>query len=535
MVSEIMRTTLEGKATAKLKGVGKAKAEARITGTQINQIRTANEANVSFITSELENHYASTPTSAVRLNVEANASVPKILGIKLGKTTKKKVLEWYYFDRCDFCGTGQEYDVNPTEQEALIDRSREAYQNALIPINTVQEQVNKYTIFDRVLVPISDIKRTTNTTSSATKARYGAEEYLAAQAIYELNRQNTLQEELRMDAAQISAYRLWTNSETFQSVYLLPNATQLYAGPGEGRPQFITDILYGDALQDGRARFVAVYSALTDYAYAHPVVSIGSTGVLDFETGIFTIPSFADVELYLHEVSSAWLIEALESGFFRTEHAEPEAVNNCALNGGSLPNGVLTEDVVADGEVYNWTVYWLGDTPLTAEDDDQPLLYLLADPETDEVIACRTSKRMLQEGEGPIVTSLLICRDTASDAREEEKYNVFFFDTPEGEMSIVKVITNTMSRTTMEMPRSLQVVLRAFPTHDSDVPAYSINDCVLELSQRRDGTATALNGAYAAVYTSNVFDGPYTRVEGITEGEFVITIKPDQPVWEIIH
>ena len=536
MIRDPYRAVFEAISTAKLKGVGgAAKAFVYISGTQINQIRTNDASNVTFISDGYVSHVAADPTTAVRLVVSANASVPKILGIKLGKTTKKKLTEWYYYDRCDFCGTGTQYDVDPTPQEDPEKRYKEADERMKQAINDVQDQVSQYTVFeyydyDKALMPIDDIDRLDQSTDSATRARFGEEEYLAARDIFVLEIRHILKKDVRLDADRMMPYRLWTNSETFHTVYLLPNAAQLYVGAG-GRPQYVADILSGNVFGDGKNRYIALYSALTDYAWANPVISIGSTGKLDFSTGTLTIPSFADFELYLHEISSAWFIEQLESGFFRTLIADQDALNGCALNGGSLPKGDIAEGLTDAGEKDGWKLYWLGETPETAADPDQTLLYLLVNDETDEVDAFRTTVNMLENEEEPVDVSLYIYRDAAADILEEEKYNVFYFDTPEGEMSLVKLVTNTMEKRLMIMPRSLQIVLRPFPVKGMDMPAFSMNDVALILTERRNNTASALDGFYKAYYDENTFDSPYTRVEGIQDGDLSVTIKKGQPIW----
>ncbi len=499
---------------SKLKAIGKAEANTRITGTQINQIRTMDEDQVLWTANPEANnswiHIAADPTTSVVHDLKAKASVPKILGIKLGKTVSRKALEWYYFDRCDFCHTGQEWDVNPTEQEDLAVRNKKAYERALIPINDIQREVNRIGVI--------------------TRAHYGEEEYLAANALYVVDVKSILERDVRLTQEQTDRYHMWTNTETFQNVYLLPNAAQLYMGRGN-RPQYITDILYGDAFGDGQPRFIALYSALTDYAYGNPVISIGSTGRLNFATGELLIPSYADVELYLHEISSAWLLEEYETGFFRTLRADQKDLNESANNGGGPPEGEIIEGLFRGDEIDGWTIIWLGENPDTVEDPDQTLIFLMINAETDEVDAFRISGRMIENGEDPVDVSLYIYRDSRADRMEEEKYKVFYFDTPEGQMSVVKIMTNTVDGRSIEVPAALEVVLRAFPVKGSDMPAYSLYNCALILSERNDGTASALDGFYTATYDENTFDSPFTRVEGISTGEISITLKKDQPIW----
>ena len=569
MINDNFRTHLVAGGNSKLKGIGRAKAVARISGTQINQIRTNNKDYVEFYTSGYESHVASDPTVAVKLSVKANASVPKILGIKLGKTIKKKETEWYYYDRCDFCGTGTQYDVDPTEQEDLEERYQQAYEEALKPINEVQSQVNEYTIYDmdpipigyinamglsnfpnanilvssggtvamglsnsayaKVLVPVGDIGRTSGGTGSATRARYGEEEYLAAGSVFVLDIRSILNKDVRLDTDRIVPYHLWTNSETFHTVYLLPNATQLYVGAG-GQPQFAAEILYGDAFGEGKDRYIALYSALTANAARKPVIPIGSTGKLDLLTGTVTVPSFADFELYLHEVSGKWLAKQFETELFLTLTADQEVLNSFALSGARQPHGEIAEGLADGGEKDGWKIYWLGDTPETADDKDQTLLYLMLNNDTDEIDAFRTSVNMLQSGEEPVDVSLYIFRDARSDMMEEEKYDVFFFDTPEGQTSLVKLITNTLDSRDMVMPKALQIVLRAFPMKDN-TPAYSLSDSALILTDRQNGKISALGGSYEASYDNDTFDSPYTRIEGISGKDPVVTIKQGQEIW----
>ena len=67
----------------------------------------------------------------------------------------------------------------------------------------------------------------------------------------------------------------------------------------------------------------------------------------------------------------------------------------------------------------------------------------------------------------------------------------------------------------------------------SDMPAYSLYNCALVLSERKNGRATALNGFYTAAYDENTFDSPYVRIEGISDGEMTVTLKKGQPAWPL--
>ena len=196
-----------------------------------------------------------------------------------------------------------------------------------------------------------------------------------------------------------------------------------------------------------------------------------------------------------------------------------------------MPKGEIVEALTEEPGENGLIFYWLGDTPETAPDGDQTLILLIADPETDEVDAFRTSVNMLASEEPLADVSLYIYRDDQADRLEEEKYNVFFFDTPEGEMSLVKVVTNTMNGREMEMPMSLHLVLRAFPMTGAAVPAYCKADQVLILCDTENGKVNALNGAYSAVMNENVFESEYVQIEGLTDGNLTVTVKRDQPIW----
>ena len=64
----------------------------------------------------------------------------------------------------------------------------------------------------------------------------------------------------------------------------------------------------------------------------------------------------------------------------------------------NLSDGVIVEGISEAEEVNGLKRYWLGDTPSTVKDPDQPLLFLMVDEENDELWAFRTSLRMLADG-----------------------------------------------------------------------------------------------------------------------------------------
>ena len=506
---QALRPRLDAWSKSQLKAVGKAKAHARITGSQINQIRSfdVNSVTLSSTTGHVI-HLASEPMVSVRSIVEANAKVPKLFGIKLGKTKTKEELIWYYYNRCDFCGTGREYDVKPTEQMSLKKRYKEAYERALLPISDIQRMVDKI--------------------GAITRAHYGLFDDKTVASIYVLDIQKILKRDIRLDAEKIAHYKLWTNSETDHTTYLLPNATQMHVKAG--RLEFVTEILRGDALGDGIKRYISIYTAVTSGAYARPIIPIGSTGTLNFQTGMLTLPSFADYELYLHEVSSEWLLKQIESGMMRRAAAEQESLNACALENGELPEMEYTDAMIPDDNRDGWLVYWLGNTPETAKDADETLVYLLVNSETDEIDAYRTSVNMLTAGEAPVDVSLYIYRDAKADRNEEELYDVFFFDTPAGEMSLVKVFTNTPG-TEMQIPRSLQIKLRKFRVKKSEETAFSLYDQLLIFSSVENGNVRALGGFYTAKIDNDRFESRYVLITGLIDGNLVVIVKKGQPIW----
>ena len=506
---QALRPHLEAWSRSKLKAVGKAKAHARITGSQINQIRSfdVNSVTLSSTTGQVI-HLASEPMASVRSRVEANAKVPKIFGIKLGKTKTKEELIWYYYNRCDFCGTGRKYNVMPTEQMSLKKRYKEAYERALLPIGDIQRMVDKV--------------------GAITRAHYGIFDDQTVASLFALDLQKILKRDIRLDADKIAHYKLWTNSETDHTTYLLPNATQMHVKAG--KLEFVTEILRGDALGDGIERYISIYTAVTSGAYARPIIPIGSTGTLNFLAGMLTLPSHADYELYLHEISSEWLLKQFMSGMMRRAAAEQKRLNACALENGELPEMEYTDALIPDGNKNGWLVYWLGNTPETAADADETLVYLLVNSETDEMDAYRTSVNMLAAGEAPVDVSLYIYRDAKADRNEEELYDVFFFDTPEGEMSLVKVFTNTPGAE-MQMPRSLQIKLRKFKVKDSDETAFSLYDQLLILSSVENGNVSALGGFYTAKIDNDRFESRYVVIMGLIDGNLVVIVKKDQPIW----
>ena len=383
----------------------------------------------------------------------------------------------------------------------------------------------------KALIPLNDIESTVNNILSSFKARYGEEEYDEASRLYVLEIASMLEDDTALSEDQIRKYRMWMNTEAFQSVYLLPNAARMYS-QGSIHPQYIAEVLHGDLLGDGEAHNIDVITALTRNAMVSATIGIGSKGSLNFRTGELTIPKESDFELYLDEISGNWLLNNLKSGFIRNYAADQEAMNNLAMNGGEMPEGTISEGIKADGQDGDWMIYWIGHDPETAESPDETLVYLLINPETDEVDAFRTSVSMLENSEDPIDVSLYLFRDEEADRMGEEKYNMMCFDTPEGERSLVKVITDiTSDRDSINVPKPLKVVLRGRELKGADLPVYSLTGHYFAMCDGTDGEVSMFDGEYEAEIGENSFEDNFIRVDNLREGEMTTTLKKDQFIW----
>ena len=537
------RLHLIANAHAALSGLaGKVAPTSRISGTQVNQIRSNNTGNVTFPQNAAVEHIASNPINTIWTDQKATYDRWEIkiwfVTLTLTKASVVKDLNWNYFDRCDFCGTGKAVDVRPTAQDPLRDRYEAAYKAAMDAIAKIRQMAGtlpanisaqRAYMLAKGLVPLTYLDTLVSGRTVVVKARYSEEENKAASEIFAMDVRSILDKDVRLTADQLGRYQLWQNARTQHQVYMLPNAARLYTAVWD-RLDYVTDILYGDVLGDGRAHHIEVITALNDRAFANPVLPIGSTGSLDFATGTLYLPSFADMELYLHEISAKWLLENMESGAFRTLMADPDALNACA-DGGKLPTGEIVEGLIPGEERNGWQFYWIGATPETATDPDQPLICLLVNPETDEVDAFRTSLNLMETDTPAVDVSLSMYRDAKSDRQEIEKYNMFFFDTRSSEPSLVKVLTTVLENRSLEMPRPMRVQLRAFRLAGADMPVYSISDDLFVMNDGTDGEVSLFDGFYTATFDGDTFDSDYTRVEGIENGELNVTIKQNQPVW----
>lgn len=453
-----------------------------------------------------------------------------------------KKYEWIDLAQCDFCeGDGKPVDVLPYDDKTTMEeRYQEAYERAMAPINTIEAMARMLSLDQTVLsalrlskglLPLTYMNTTAARAVTVSKARYGDEENEAAAKVFVMDVKSPLKKDVRIGEEQLASYRMWENNATRHSVYMLPNAARLYAGLNN-RLDYVTDILQGEVLGDGNAYEIEVITALNEYAYANPEIPIGRTGRLNFATGELTIPSYSDFELYLHEISAGWLLEQMQAGYIRTLMAEQDALNECAMEGSEkLPEGTIVEGLTDGGTVEGIRLYWIGDTPETAADPDQTLILLMVNEETDEVDAFRTSVNMLNENAPLVDVSMYLFRDSVSDRMEEEKYNAFWFDSPDEERSLVKVLTNVVDESSLEMPRPIHILLRRYTLEGIDLPVYSLTDHLFLMCDGTKGTVSVLDDAYTATFDGDVFDSDYTRVEGISTGDLAVTVKKDQPVW----
>ena len=507
------RALIEVDTVARLKAAaGKVRAENWIKGELNNQIRSNNTKNVTFKADGKVIHVAE---KNVKTNVDYTRHRSFITTAKKGGNNWK----WKDYWRCDFCGkSGGTKNFNPGEIKTKGARDASAALKSA---------------FEKALVPLNDIQRQVDKVGSAVRARYGEEEYAQAGAINVLEYPVTLEKDVTIDVERIAKYKLWTNTETGRDVVLLPNATRLYGRESGGRIKldYVTEVIRGDIRSGGEIAEIDIITALTKRAFANPVIPIGSTGSLNFSNGLLMLPSYADFELYLHEVSGDWLVQAWQGDFMQALIADQDAINECTMNGGDLPQGTIVNGLVDGGEKDGWHLWWIGNSPETAEDPDQTLIGLLVNPETDEVDAFRTTANAIANDEPVVDVSLYLYRDSKADRREEEKYNVMFFDTPEGEKSLVKVITNVLMGRELETPLPMHLVLRSFDIEGADLPVYSISGHYFAMCDGTDGQVSMFDNFYYNTFDGDAFDSDYIRIEGIMDGDLNVTVKEGQSLW----
>ena len=487
--------------------IGRVKSQSNINGSYHNQIRTnypnyVDDNILHFI------HTAYDPLKIAVVSQTMNLTGP--LGFI---ETPEKEFDWkdekLATFRCDLCtNEGGSKDVE--YRDLTEDQLTASFKKALAPVQEINAKANEVRI---------------------TRARYGDEENAETAKLYVLEIASPLEKDVLLTGEQLNRYNLWTSTRTSNKVYLLPNATRLFT-LGNMRMQYVSEVLRGDVLGNGEAYDIEIVTALTQRAAKNPILPIGANGSLDFSTGELTLPARTDFEVYLHEISGAWLLEKLQSGFLRRVTAEQSAINDSILNGSTLPDGSVTGGL-SEGEALDgsWIIYWLGHTPETAETDDEVLIYLLVNPETDEVKAFRTSVERLEKEEEPIAVSLYLFRDRTADRRGEEKYNVFFFDTPAGEKSLVKIVTAIPGASDMELPLPLKIVMRGIRIEGADYPVYSLTDHFFAMCDGTDGKVSIFGGFYQATVRDDTFESDFIVITNLSSGDPQITVKGGQDIW----
>ncbi|MBQ8094422.1 MAG: hypothetical protein IJ242_12745 [Clostridia bacterium] len=481
-------------------GAGFESPTAKIWGTIRSVIRSSNTDNVDG--GDRFEHTAKS-TSGVAIDARATGS----WWSKGNRDVQRTILgEWF----CDFCRhtSGSFGDDRRMNIAATLDSA-----------------------FTKALKPIREINRMVLKLDSATKARYGEEEYQDAERLYVFDIEKQLGQNATFDEARLEKYRLWTDALTQHNLHLLPNAARLYRTQ---RLDYVADVIHGDVLGDGTAYDIDIITALNEYAFNEPVIPIGSSGSLDFATGTLKVPAYADFDLYLGEVSGKWLLECFNKDFMRRQDVGQSKLSVEMLNaydvGNLLANSSIISEVMEGSGKDGWKRYWLGHTPETADDPNESLIYLLLNEETDEVDAFRTSRAMIENGRADVDVSLFIFRDSRSDRMGEEKYNVLFIDTPAGEKSFVKVMTNVLDDRELEVPKTMRVILRGVSL-GADYPAYSLTDHFMVLNNGTDGVVSMFDDFYHATFDGDVFDSGYTRIEGIQDNDLTITLTEGQKIW----
>ncbi|MBR2528615.1 MAG: hypothetical protein IKE58_09130 [Blautia sp.] len=357
----------------------------------------------------------------------------------------------------------------------------------------------------------------------------GEDDKLIASAIYKLDTEELLTKDMTFGEDRLPGYRLWTSAMTHHDLFLLPNATRLFRGAGL---DYVSEVFKGAVRGDGESTVMDIFTALNEQAFKQPIIPIGPSGSLDFSSGVFTLPELMEFELYLHELSGAWLIDRLNTGLFRRLSASQEEINDYMRRPDTddVPSGMIVEGLSDDGETDGWRVFWLTHTPETAETEDEALICLRFSSATDEIQAYRTSVKSIAAGEEPRKVSLYLYRDSSSDQEGEEKYDILFFDTPDGEKSKVKVITDVPGTRELKTPMPLIIELRGFSL-GADLPAYSLADHIFIMNDGTDGLVSMFGGAYRAAFDGDTFESDYTKIEGIRSNNLRVTIKAGQLIW----
>ena len=454
----------------------------------------------------------------------------------------KTSTSWNRINICDFCEAGHGVDVRPTGQGDMEERYKEAFKRAVNAIDLVRQRAsrlgadqsaNRAYLLAKGLVPLTYLDTLATGRTVSFKARYGEEEMRAAELDYVIELSAVLKKDVTLDEGFLRRHTVWNNSMTQQDVILLPNATRLIRG---SRLDYVSETLKAWDPDGGDSFVIEVYTALNNYAYRNPVIPVGSGSSLNLATGTLALPAKSDFDLYLYEVSGAWLLDGFRSGTLRGMNAPADAVFSYVLGTtepktGELPLGSLMDTLTADIEVGGWKIYWLGDTPETASDDTQMLIALLHNPQTDELVAYRTSRAMLLSSLQAVEVSLFLFRDSKSDRMGEERYDVLFFDTPGGEKTFVRFITDVLEDRKLEMPRTLRVTLRPYEIDGLEWPAYSLTDHFFVMCRGTGEGVSLFGGFYKNSFDGDTFDSDYMRIEGIRDNELSVTLKKDQEIW----
>ena len=407
------RTHLISKSYAALDGIaGKVAPTSRITGQQVNQVRTDDEKSVAF--KGPVNHQASKPENVIwdempasykRWEIVINLLFTKIT-ITLTKSTVVQKLDWAVFDRCDFCSTGQSVDVRPTAQETIEQRYKNAYDNALLPLALI-----KSAALGLGLDP--------NATIGAHLAR----------GLLPLTYLNTLVSRPGVRPVASNGLNGMAYSDKMELTSLLKKDT---------RPVKAEFDLNETNVTPNKNNMDEIFLVSNDVV--NPVLTIREKGELSLASGMFTILPQTEVELYLNEISAKWLIDSLNNDFIRALIANQETVNAFMSGNGELPQGVIIEEITEETDAETGRkLYWLGYTPETAPADNTPLLLLTVDAKNDLAAAYRTTRALYSNGEKLIPASLLIVRDV--NKADKVCYTLVFFDTPAGEESTFTVMT----------------------------------------------------------------------------------------------
>ncbi|MBR2526896.1 MAG: hypothetical protein IKE58_00245 [Blautia sp.] len=387
-------------------------------------------------------------------------------------------------------------------------------------------------------------KKEKSNNGKAWRASLEEEMNRGADEIFVTDLQSMLTQDVTLEQTDLSRYLLWTNTATQRDYYMLPNAARL-AMAGKSL-QLVTDVLVGDPAGSGTMHPIDVVTVLAAKAGQNPVIEIGMTSSLDFSDGTLRVASGSDLDVYLNEISASWMKDRFENGFIRFLNVSPAEVEvyleeGTALSEDNVLTGVfedeeLKADIVKalsdEASADNFKLIWLGRKPADAEDDEQALFFLLIDEEEDKATVFRTSLAMIENGEKPVASSMLVFRDDKSDRKGEEAYNIAFYDTLDGEESMmVTLMTDILSDREMDTPVALKIKLRAFTVDGSEYDAYSVSGNLFVLNDGTDGSVELFDGSYKASFDGDVFESDYTRIEGVESGSPVVTIKADQPVW----